>query len=91
MAQAAARAARRAAELAPHDPEPAYRAAFMLSESGAREAGAAWAARAIANNRQARMDPLVGLSDEQLLRLRRVFPEVFSDGRALEGGDAPEG
>ena len=83
----AADASERAAGLAPHDAQPAYRAAIVLREAGRGREASAWAARAVANIRQEAMDPLAGLAEEQLLRLRRGFPWLFSDRADAEGGD----
>ncbi|MCR9218156.1 MAG: hypothetical protein NXI14_13270 [bacterium] len=69
----------RAAKLAPHDAQPAYRAAILLQAVGRDDEALDWAERAFVNQRQQRLDPLAGLLDEQLLRLRRGFPGVFSD------------
>ena len=81
----AADAAALAAGLAPHDAQPAYRAAIMLHEVGRMDDALRWAERSIANSRQGAMDPFAGLREEQFLRLRRKFPELFSDGRATAG------
>ena len=87
----AADAAALAAGLAPHDAQPAYRAAIMLHEVGRMDDALRWAERSIANSRQGAMDPFAGLREEQFLRLRRKFPELFSDGRATAGEAAGGG
>ncbi len=79
-ARAAALAAARAADLAPHDVQPAYRAAFMLQEVGSTQEALRYAQRVVRNLGQVRMDPLAGLSQSQILYINREFPGLLTDG-----------
>lgn len=76
-ARLAARAAARAAQLAPHDVQPAYRAAFMLQQTGYPDEAFEFARRAVENQRQTRMDPLAGLNSEQIRYLQGEFADLF--------------
>lgn len=65
--------ATRAAQLAPHDPQPAYRVFSYLQASGQSRLAENWARRALQNNRIADLDPLAGLSEDQIAHLRSVL------------------
>lgn len=86
MREAAAIAAERASDLAPHDPIPAYRAAVFLYETGESVRAGVLARRAIRNQRIADLDLLVGLTDGQMKEMNRIIrilvpsPDESEDG-----------
>ena len=63
----------RAAALDPLSPQLAHQLAERFSELGQPEAARRWASIAIANHEFRRLDPLAGLSENQVQRLRELL------------------
>lgn len=62
----------RAAELDPYSPQIAAELAFRLADHGRAALAREWASRALANHEWRRLDPLAGLSENQVQRLREL-------------------
>jgi hypothetical protein len=64
---------RKAAQLDPYSPDLAFRLATRLAELGRPDEAAEWAANALRNHECRRLDPVAGLSEGQLRRVRELL------------------
>jgi hypothetical protein len=78
-----------ASDLAPYDPDFAYRAALALADAGRAVDATTFAQRALTNHENYRLDPVQQLNANELRTLRERFPMPAPPPPALQPPQPP--